>query len=207
MNYTFADRAIADMNRRNLRAFNNLKLLNFDEINLLSAVKKVYGDSIKIAKKRYLQIAYKAYIEAAELAKVSESKAEKMADDTITEDWILDMLEDYDAVSLYQFLPEAERKQQRLVEALIAATNKNKEIDKALKLWTLQTSHYADKSVEDGTVQGYKDAGIKKVMWVAVDDEKTCKECADRDRNVYPIDNIPPKPHYQCRCILLPVFT
>ena len=202
MNYEYADRAIRDMNRRNLRAFDKLKQLKFDELNITKSVSKTYADSIRLAKKRYWQIATDAYIEALVLAGIDRAKAEDMAEDSITEDWILDMLEEYDPVTLYQFLPEADRKKQRLIEALIAAHNKSEEVDRALRLWTRQLAHYADQSVVDGTIDGYKDAGVKKVKWVTAEDEKVCRECRKLDGKVFDIDKIPSRPHYHCRCRL-----
>lgn len=204
MNFEYADRAIRDMNRRNLRAFDRLKQLKFDELNVFSAVEKTYDDSVELAKKRYRQIAVNAYIAALLLAdkKISEEDAE----DTITEDWILDMLEEYDPVTLYQFFPEVERKKQRTVEAIIASHDKSEVIDRALRLWTLQITHYADKSVDEATIDGYMDAGVKKVKWVTANDEKVCKICRERDGKIYPIGKIPPRPHYRCRCELWPVL-
>lgn len=202
MNYLYADRAIKDMNRRNLRAFDRLKTLKFDELNVLRSVSNVYENAVALCKRRYRQIALEAYEAALILAGIKPEKAEEMAEESITEDWILDMLEDYDTVALYQFLPEAERKKNRLVEALIASHNKGEEVDRALRLWTLQVARYADKSVEDATVDAYKEAGVKKVRWLALEDAKTCKVCAKRDGKVYSIDKIPPRPHYHCRCEL-----
>lgn len=202
MNYLYADRAIKDMNRRNLRAFDRLKTLKFDELNVLRSVSGVYEQAIALCKRRYRQIALDAYEAALILAGIKPEKAEEMAEESITEDWILDMLEDYDPVALYQFLPEAERKKERLVEALIASHNKGEEADRALRLWTLQVARYADKSVEDATIDAYKEAGVKKVRWLALEDAKTCRVCAKRDGKVYSIDKIPPRPHYHCRCEL-----
>ena len=196
MKYEYADKMIRDMNRRNLRAFDRLKLLPFDELNIVRSVTKVYKDSERIARKRYLQIARDAYAEATG----------KKAEDAITEDWILDMLEEYDPVTLYQFLPEADRKNQRLIEAMVASHNKNEEVDKALRFWTLQVTQYAIKSVDDATIDGYKAVGVKKVRWVAEDDEKTCSVCKKRDGKVYAINKLPNKPHYNCRCTFIPVM-
>jgi len=200
--YEAADRAIRDMNKRNLRAFDRLKTLKFDELNILQSVTKVYDDSTNLAKLRYLQIATDAYIEALILAGIDRKKAEEMAEDSITEDWVLDMLEEYDPVTLYQFLPEAERKKQRLVEALIASHNKNEEVDKALRYWTLQVAQYAINSVDEATIEGFKEAGVKKVRWIAQDDKKTCRICEERDGKIYRIDKVPSKPHFNCRCYL-----
>ena len=193
------------MNKRNLRLFDKLKMLKFDELNSLSLVGKTYDESIRIAKRRYLTIATEAFIEALLLLGYDREKAEEEAEDSITEDWLLDMMEEYDPTTLYQFLPEAERKKQRLVEALIASHDKGSEVDRALRLWTRQIAFYADKSVVDGTIDGYKEAGVEKVKWIAVDDEKTCSECRKLDGKVFPIDKVPPRPHYHCRCELIPI--
>lgn len=212
MNFSFADKAMKDMNRRNLRSFGKLKQLKFDELNILAAVNDTYGDSIALAKKRYKQIAVDAFIEALLEIAYSIESASKLAEETITDDWVLDMLEDYDPTTLYQFLPEAERKKRRLVEAIVATQKPPKgkikgvgpsqEIDKALRIWTRQVAQYADRSVVDGTIDGYKEAGVKQVKWIAVDDEKTCHECKKLDGKIFPIDNVPPRPHYNCRCQL-----
>lgn len=198
MNYDVADRAIKDMNRRNMRAFDKLKQLKFDELNVFAKVSETYDESVELAKKRYKQIGYSAFLAAFPKKK----RAKELAEDTITEDWVLDMLEEYDPVTLYQFLPEAERKKQRTVEAIIAATDKSEAIDRALRLWVLQTTHYADKSVDEATIDAYKAAGVKKVKWITAEDEKVCKVCRGRDGKIYPIGKVPPKPHYHCRCWL-----
>lgn len=205
MTFEYADKAIKQMNRVNLRSFGKLKQLKFDELNVVSAVDQTYAESIRLAKKRYKEIAMQAFIEAMLLCGYTQKRAEEEAEGSITNDWLLDMMEEYDPVTLYQFLPEADRKKQRLVEALIAAHNKGKEIEKALRLWTLQIAHYADKSVVDGTIDGYKEAGVEKVEWIAVDDEKTCPECRKLDGKIFPIDKVPDRPHYHCRCELRPI--
>ncbi|MBO5967273.1 MAG: minor capsid protein [Clostridia bacterium] len=206
MNFKSADRAIKDMNRRNLRAFDRLKTLKFDELNVFRLITTVYDDAVRIAKRRYLQIAWDAYIAALILAGIDPKEAEERAEDSITEDWILDMLEDYDEVTLYRFTAEIERKKDRFVEAVIASHNKNEEVDRALRYLSQQLAQYADNAVIRATLQGYADAGVKKVRWTAEDDERVCRVCEKRDGNIYPIDKVPPAPHFRCRCILTPVF-
>lgn len=205
MNFDLADKAIKDMNRRNLRAFDGLKTLKFDELNVLRSVSKVYDDSVRIAKRRYQQIAEDAYVEALILAGMEREKAEELAEESITDDWVLDMLEDYDALTLYSFVNEVERKKQRTAESILAAQDKTAEVDKALRLWTLQVSQYADNSVLYATLDGYEKAGIKKVKWVAEADSKVCKTCRKLDGKIFQIDKVPTVPHLHCRCILEPV--
>lgn len=205
MNYDFADKAISDMNRRNLRVFDKLKTLKFDELNVLREVSKVYDDSVRIAKRRYRQIAEDAYLEALILAGIGRKKAENLTEESITDDWVLDMLEEYDALTLYSFVNETERKKQRTAEAILAAHDKTAEVEKALRLWTLQVSQYADNSVFYATVDGYQKAGVKRVKWVSETDSKVCETCEDLNGKIFDIDKAPPVPHYHCRCILIPV--
>lgn len=203
--FQYADAAIRDMNRRNLKSFARLRQLKFDELNILNAVESVYDKAVRVAKKKYLLIARMAFIDAMIAAGKSEKEAEKAADESITEDYIIEMLDEYDPVTLYQFEPEIERKKQRLVEALIASHKKTEEISKALRYLTLQLSQYADKSELEATLEGYREAGVKQVRWITQEDEKVCKTCFPRDGKVYDIDKVPPRPHYRCRCELEPL--
>lgn len=206
MTFEAADRAVRDMNKRNLRAFDGLKTLKFDELNVMRMVTKVYDVAVRIAKRRYWQIAYDAYIAALILADIEAEKAKEMADDAITEDWVLDMLEDYDAVTHYRFDTEVDRKKQRLAEAILSKSDKIAEIDKALRLFSQQLAQYADNSVIQATLDGYRDAGVKKVRWETEDDERVCRECEKRNGKVYAINKVPPAPHWRCRCQLWPVI-
>ena len=205
MDYNLADKTIRDMNKRNLRAFDRLKQLKFDDLNILGAVTEVYDTAAKIAKKRYINIAYWAYVYAMMEAGISEKDAKKAADEDIVEDWIIEMMDEENETTLYKFDTEIERKKARLVEALAVAHNKIAEIDKALRYLTLQLAQYADEAVWIGTIHGFEDAGVKKVRWVAVDDRGVCKECWDRNGRIYLIEEAPPLAHFRCRCVLVPV--
>ena len=206
MNYDAADKAIRDMNKRNLRAFDRLKTLAFDEANILREVTKVFTESRRLAIKRYLAVAIAAYELALIECGIDPKEARRRADEDVTEDWILDMMEDYDEVALYRFDEEVERKKARLVEALIASHNNPDEVEKALRLWTLQVAQFADNAVVMATKAAYEDAGVEKVEWVAEMDNRTCQVCEERDGKIYRIDRIPPIPHFRCRCTLVPVL-
>jgi len=201
--YEYTDKVIKKLNKAYLRLFTRLKLLSFDELNIITSVKEIYQKCLKMAKKRYLEIAEYYFYRAYELAAGKGKK--KPSDDWINNDWLLDMLEEYDPVTLYRFMPEFERKQQRLIEALIASHKKNAEVDKALKYWALQSNQYADNVTDRATLDGYKAAGIKRVRWITEKDGKVCPVCRKLDMKVFDIDKVPSKPHYRCRCYLLPV--
>lgn len=226
--YDGADRAIKEMNRANLKAFNMLKLAKFDEINkirqsvpdagasggidyeasvrLIKIVANTYNTSIRLAKKKYLMIAHDAYVAAMIECSISDRRAVDMAYDDITVDWVQDMLEEIDPVTLYAFLPEAERKKERLTEALAASQNRDQEIDRALRAWTKQTAQYADNSVHNARLEAFVAAGIEKVRWQDMEDDRVCHECHDLNGKVFDINRVPPRPHYGCRCILIPIL-
>ena len=202
MIYDFADKAIRDMNKRNLRLFHRLSVLEFDEVNVFGEVRKVYDSSARLAKKRYEAIYIDAYLAAME----GMERESDGPDDDLVNDWLLDMLEDYDAVTHYRFNEETERKKERTAEALIATHDGKRtdarEVDKVLKQWTLQVSQYADRSADDGTIQAYRDAGVEYVQWHTEEDEKVCKYCQELDGKIFPITDVPKKQHYRCRCWL-----
>ena len=202
MIYDFADRAIRDMNKRNLRSFSRIKLLKFDEINVFETVSEIYDFSVEVAKRRYKEIYADAYVGCMD----EMGRHVKPPKDDIMDDWLLDMLEDYDAITHYRFDEETERKKARTVEALIATHEGSKidgrEVEKALNLWTLQISQYADRSVDDGRLQAFRDTGVKKVRWNTEEDERVCMKCRELDGKVFPIDDVPSKQHFRCRCWL-----
>lgn len=204
--YDAADKAIRAMNRQNLKEFNKLKLAKWDELNVVRMVSKTYDDSVRMAKRRYYEIAFEAFIVAMLEAKVRNAEATREAEDTITNDWILDMLEEVDPVTLYAFLPETERKKQRLTEALAVAQNRNVEIDKALRYWTQQISQYADNSVFRARLEAFRRAGIEQVIWVTQEDDRVCEDCEPLDGQIFDVDNVPDPPHWGCRCRLIPVL-
>ena len=46
----------------------------------------------------------------------------------------------------------------------------------------------------------YETVGVKRVVWVTVGDERTCSQCGPLDGQEFPLDEVPPMPHPQCRC-------
>ena len=203
--YGPCDRAIKAMNRENVEAFGRLKMAKWDEINVIRTVVTVYSASVRKARKRYLIIARDAYYLGMMIVGEDKQKARKMANRVITEAWVDEILDETDFVTLYRFNNEAERKAYRLAELLEASPDRNLAIDKALREWSRQLGQYAINFTDYAVVKAYDDAGIKKVMWMTVEDERRCHECKSRHGKIYEIDEVPPKPHYGCRCRLVPV--
>lgn len=204
MIYDAADKAIREMNRANLKAFGRLKLAKWDELSMIRAVSDTYEASVALAKRKYREIATEAYAAALIETGLTARVAQGMAHDEITTDWLLDMLEEADPVALYVFLDEAERKKQRLIEALSVAHNRNAEIDKALRYWAVQVGQYADNTVYRARLESFKAIGIKRVRWITQQDDRVCGDCDELNGEVFDIDKVPPPQHIHCRCYLVP---
>ena len=227
--YAGADAIIKEMNRANLKAFNMLKLAKWDELNvigrkgsggggisgnsayeaslrLINMIAAMYDKSIRLAKKKYLMCAHDAYVAAMIECHISDRRATDMAFDDITVDWVLDMLEEIDPVTLYAFLPEAERKKERLTETLAVTHNRDQEIDRALRAWTKQVAQYADNSVDYARRTAFEAAGIKRVRWHTQEDDRVCTDCEPLDGRIFEINQIPPRPHWGCRCWVEPIL-
>ena len=67
------------------------------------------------------------------------------------------------------------------------------------------TYQYADDVTDSARIKAFTDAGVEQVQWHTAGDEKVCQVCRERNGEIYPIDNIPDKPHRKCRCWLAPV--
>lgn len=204
--YKACDTAIKGMNREIVDAFGKMKLTKWDEVSIIRTVKSVYTKSVRRARKRYYEVGFEAYVLAMLLCGESNEKAHEAAEKAITSEWMDIVLDVPDAVTKYAFTPESDRKMYRLAEALEVATDRNKEIDRAERDWSRQLGQYAIIFTDEAMMQAYRDFGIKRVVWYTEDDEKTCHSCIAYHGREYPIDNVPEKPHYGCRCRLLPVI-
>jgi SPP1 gp7 family putative phage head morphogenesis protein len=104
------------------------------------------------------------------------------------------------------FNNEIDRKKSRLFESLVASTaERHQSYKTAENLIVRQVKQYAIDLEDAIAMVAYDDVGVKKVMWVAEDDYKTCGECKALDGEIFPINETPPKQHINCRCVLIPV--
>lgn len=203
--YAPCDVAIKTMNREIVEEFGRLKMSKWDEINIIRTVVNVYRKSATKARKRYWEVAYEAYILAMMILEERTVDARRMADKSITMDWVDGILEETNFVTLYRFNSEAERKAYRLAEQLEVSADRNKLIDRAMKDWSRQVGQYAIEFTDDAVVQAFKDDGIERVQWLTVEDERSCHFCNELHGMEFPINEIPAKPHYGCRCRLKPI--
>ena len=202
--YEACDKAIKAMNRENVEAFGRLKMAKWDQIHVIRTVASVYNASQKRARKRYYEIAFESYILMMAICGEEPKKAHQMAEKAITEEWVDKILAETDPLTMYRFDTETERKAYRLAEALEVSPQRNREIDKALKDWSRQLGQYAINVTDYASLQAIKDYGVREVEWVTMEDERVCAECSAYDGQVFDIDDVPVKPHWGCRCILVP---
>lgn len=132
------------------------------------------------------------------------------------EDIIYEMAEMYmielttlpDGVTRYIYEAEVPRKRDRLKEAVQAANTlgeKSAELKKALRFWSQMSQQYTDTVTDAAMIKGFEDAGVTRVRWHTQDDERVCHDCDLLDNKVFPINKIPAKPHWRCRCWLEPI--
>ncbi|MBP5718426.1 MAG: minor capsid protein [Abditibacteriota bacterium] len=202
--YEYMDNVLKALQERYIALFEKLNTLPIDELNAIPPTKKLYDQLLKLVKKWYLLIAAHAYRDGWAAA---EAKGKKKKEPDL--EWLLFLLseENPDPVTKYAFIPEAERKQGRLAEAISASrtqAERKEEIRKGMKYWTFQSTCGGVRVVDEATQKAYKDAGIKRVRWITQEDEKVCAVCHKRNMKIYPIDAIPPKPHPNCRCYTIP---
>jgi len=189
--YRKTDKIIEYINNRLIEIFGKLKsVMTFDRLNIMQAVKDTYAEADEIIREAYLALAQHVYTD-----KVKNDVGRK-----IDEDWLDFVLSAYDPVSKYVYANEFDRKRSRLAEALIASTTKTAEVDTALRALSFMARIYAVIVTDKAYLQAMTDNNVKKVVWVAEKDEKTCSVCHKRDGKVYLLKELPPKPHPNCRC-------
>lgn len=208
--YEQTDKAIRLLNRQYVTLFGRLKsLVSYDELNVLGAVNRLFEELEELVKKVHLRLAEVVYeeslIEAKKLAKEAGIALDNEdTDEAIDIAWLMAFYNSYDPVTKYVYSSETDRKRGRLVEAMIAAENKAAEVETAMKIWSRQTTQACIEITDNAAQKAYKDVGIDKVKWETERDDRVCRVCEEREGTVYPIDRVPPKPHYNCRCWLRP---
>lgn len=210
--YELTDIIIALLLNELRREINRLDVMGFDMLNapnITNYTKELVERLLKSNKREYLKIAKEATDEAKEDIEALGVSATPLA---VNGKYVDDVLGEYNPVTNYLYYPEAERKRSRLAEALITAVivsnraDYHKQLRKFADLWFTQTKQYGEKMVDKTRINTFKKNGIRRVKWVTKEDEKVCKECNERDGKIYPIDKIPDKPHYNCRCWVVPLL-
>lgn len=196
--YRTTDRMIARLNRKTVRRFERaktkMKLAKFDELNVLKTVRGLYEDLDEDARELLLTLAIDVY-----------NETEMHGEDEPDRKWLLALLSEPSAVTGYIYKNEVGRKRDYLIESLSTGTNRDANIRKAMSYWARMMAQYADNITEAAVIKALRDAGLDEVRWHTRDDEKVCKVCDKRHNRIYPINRIPDRPHWGCRCWWEPV--
>lgn len=206
--YSYADEVLKVLYRQIEIEFRQARArLPFDELNVLNAGQRIqvlYRNLAKHNKAAFLKVAEKALADAAAvLADIGmAASAELTADGVVSE-----LTGSASQVTGYIYDNEIERKEARLIEALLAArsvTAYREAFRTAMNLWARQTKQYTDDAVYTAMVRQFREAGVRYVRWYTRKDERVCKACRPRHGKRYAIDKIPLR-HYGCRCDIVPI--
>lgn len=186
--YEYADKVIKYLKSEIYEKFSKTKgVLTFDELNVLNTYQKLYDELLNLCIQMFLKAANKEY-------------GKHIVGKKLPKAFIMKLLSEYDPTTLYVFTHEVTRKKSRSVESYIASGGDKKQVDTAFKYFAAMASWYVIVATDAARIKGFKDLGVKEVVWHTEDDAKVCPVCKKRDGKVYKIDNIPPKPHQNCRC-------
>ena len=211
--YRYLDKLLEIEKKRIKAAFNRVGAMGFDALNVINTRKTtqaMYDKFLEENEALYLKSAKNAYQNAVKSAKAEGFDGEESE---IDGEWVAGLLAGYNLVTGYLYNKEADRKRLRLNEQILTAREYNNRamfgdsLRRAANLWWTQTTQYGISSVDEATIKGFTDMGVERVQWIAANDEKTCTTCGARDNKIYKIQDLPPKPHYGCRCYIVPVKT
>ena len=218
--YEPCDKAIKVLNRVSLKEFSKLKLADFDRLSVIRTVRQMYKRLAKRAEQEYRKVAIEAYCFGFLMCEPDEIGIAMMAEKAITREWIREILEQTDFVTLYRFDTETARKADRLIEAMAVVENsgehgaalrnmkfnRNDQIDSALRLWAKQIGQYAINVTDYAILRAFEDAGVEEVEWVTEHDQRVCSHCHSMNGKRYKLENLPTKPHVNCRCTVRPIL-
>lgn len=188
--YRKTDKVIDYMNRQYGRLFR--KAASFDELNVIPLSHEIYDAVYAMVKKEATRLAGVIYSDHRD-----EDETEGEFDAT---GFVLALLLAYNPVTKYVFENELDRKRARFAESLIASNTPLEEIALAKRLVAGMDAQFMDDVTFEAVVQAFRDNGTERVRWVTAEDDRRCKKCKSMHGKIYPIDEIPPKPHIHCRC-------
>lgn len=186
--YKLADKVIAYLTKRYIKLFNKVRGLAFDEMNVISVSHEIYDTALEETKREMVRLSQKVY------EKYNKS------DNYDSEGFVLALMLAYDPTSKYVYQNEVDRKRARFVEGVLSSETPLAEAKASQKLWIAMNKVFADEVTFQTMIQAYKDRGVKRVRWATSPDERRCSTCGAMHGKVYSIDNVPPKPHRNCRC-------
>ena len=191
---------IRQATRRANAAKHKLTTLGFDELNVIKEIESLYEWLDRNNRMKYAELFMARYREM-------HGKRKGDALEELMEMELANLLSEPNEVTHYTYAEEVLRKRDRAEEAIFSVptrAQKQLEIDKAVRIFMQQTRFYTDLTFDRASYMALKGNGVERVRWHTQRDGKVCGDCDERDGVVYPINQVPPKPHPNCRCIIVP---
>lgn len=205
--YEDADREELKLKKYTVAEFNRMATLpHFDELNVTRGTEeviRVYKRINKRAKKCFRDIGWAAIDEGLYELDIDRPKRPD-ADDVVKE-----QLSAYNPITKYIYNDEMVRKAERCREGVVASGGRQdlrKTLATNLRYLLMQEVQYGDCVVDAARLETFKANGVTEVRWVTERDNRVCEECVALNGVIFPVDRVPPKPHYNCRCHLEPVM-
>lgn len=187
--YRATDKTIAYLNKQYGKLFR--RVTAFDELNVIPVSHEIYSEVYDLVKREATRLAETVY------RKNRNQEGPNTFDPAA---WVLILVLAYNPVTKYIFENEIERKRARFAEGVIASDTPAEEVALAKRLLAGMNAQFMDDLTHETMIQAFKDNGTKRVRWVTSPDDRRCKHCASMHGKIYPIENIPAKPHIHCRC-------
>ena len=187
--YRATDKTIAYLNKQYGKLFR--RLTAFDELNVIQVSHEIYSEAYDLVKREAARLADTVY-------RKNRNKQNPITFDPAA--WVLILVLAYNPVTKYIFENEIERKRARFAEGVISSDTPAEEVALAKRLLAGTNAQFMDDLTHETMIQAFKDNGATHVRWVTAPDDRRCKECASMHGKIYPIENIPAKPHIHCRC-------
>lgn len=186
--YAYTDKALKYLRRYYIREFDTAKMrIRADTLNVISVSKELYDDISAETERVFRKIAMWKYRQIS-------------GEDFIIGMWLSGLLNNPDPLTGYVWRNDIDRKRAYFAESVLSGESLDKAAKKALRYWYQSQKQYADNITDAAALQAYADTQIQFVKWRTADDCKVCAVCNDRGGRIYPIDHVPRKPHYNCRC-------
>lgn len=187
--YSATDKTIAFLNKQYGKLFRSMAA--FDELNVIPVSHEIYDKVYELVKREATRLSDTVY-------RKHRSSEEPTGFDPSA--WVLLLLLAYNPVTKYIFDNEIERKRARFAESVIASDTPAEEVALAKRLLAGMNAQFMDDLTHETVIQAFRDNGTKRVRWITSPDDRRCKQCASMHNKIYPIDDIPTKPHLHCRC-------
>lgn len=205
--YALADLKIDELNKLTIGRFDAVKRrlrkkrdgIAYSPMAVNEYIGSLYRQLDMDARREFLELAEEQYEAIATDLGVEE------LDEGFEDLFLENILSTPDPITKYVYDAEVFRKRDRAIESVNATTGvtkKQAELDKAMRLWSQGVQQYVDNVAYEAAIKAFKDAGVKYVKWIAQDDDRVCAECEKRNGKIYPINRLPIRPHYRCRCYI-----